>query len=153
MRLFVGILLFITCVAIGYLYAGKYGKVTKFFNDFLSFNNKLRLEIGFTKTPIIQIANSLEDNGDFNKCLKNKITSGKFDFKEKYLKSDEIEFLKIYLNNLDSGDINSQLKYLEEISLNLEKKLSSAKEEQKRYSALSIKLAFLIGLSALIIVL
>ena len=79
------------------------------------------------------------------------IKEHEFTFNKNYLNKEEIDFFKAYLTRLGSSDKFSQLSYLEEVGVQIDKRLSVATENEKKYKKLYLKLGFLLGLIAFII--
>ena len=65
----------------------------------------------------------------------------------------ELNDLNKYFKIIGSGDKDTQIEYLNAVSAQLSNKCVICEEEEKKYRSLYVKLGFLIGLIALIILL
>ena len=154
MRLIFGVICIILSVFLGNMFSEKYVKRKNFYSDFSGFNKKLKANVSFSKRSLLEIINSEDcSNSDFYALLKKYIDKREFDFTSKYLKTDELDFVKSYFDLI----ITSDDKTLEDfIDLNT-KKLNETYEisllNEKKYKSLYVKMGFLIGLIATIILL
>ena len=151
MRVILGIMLLLVCIFLGYILSQKFTKKRKFYSSFLVFNTNIKNEISFSQSTLIKIADKLDVKDDFNGCVYEFIKEHEFTFNKNYLNKEEIDFFKAYLSRLGSSDKFSQLSYLEEVGVQIDKRLSVATENEKKYKKLYLKLGFLLGLIAFII--
>ena len=151
MRVVLGVILLVLCVILGCVLASKYTRRRVFYNSFYEFNNILSNEVYFSQSTILQTLKKYEKSDDFTIIIKEYFNENKLNFDAKYLSNDEKEYFINYLKNVGSGDKRSQEKFLENVCEQIEKKLNAAKDEEKKYRSLYIKLGFLLGLIALII--
>lgn len=153
MKLLIGVMLLVLSTLIGYKLSEKYVLRKKFYKDFLTFNQVLTREISFMQGTIVSLVKGIDFDGDFTDLLNNYINTGEFKFEKKYLSTEEIEYLKKYLKIIGSGDKNTQLEFLGSVNFELNNKCATVNEDEKKYKTLYIKLGFLIGLIAMIILL
>jgi stage III sporulation protein AB len=99
----------------------------------------------------MNIANSLKNNSDFVVCLNEYLENKKFNFDKKYLSLEEKEFFRIYLSNIGIHDKATQMDYIAGIDGRIEEYYSNAKNDEKKYKTLYIKLGLLFGLMLFII--
>ena len=151
MKFFLGIILLILSTFIGYIFSEKYVKRRIFYQNFHFFNTELQKEISFSKKSILELIDNKNDN-DFMLAVFNYFNNNVSDFRLTYLKIEEIDFFKLYLNTIGGGDNTSQLQNLNVISLEIDKHLSEAENNEKKYKTLYVKIGFLIGLILLIII-
>lgn len=136
----------------GYLLANKFTDRKNFYNDFDVFNKKMIGEINFAKNSLPKIINSLCANSIFNDTLKKYIqNTNSYIFTYKFLSNDELDYFYDYLRNLGESDSITQLKFLKSVEEYLGEKNKSVNDEYKKYRPLYIKLGFLFGLIAFVI--
>ena len=153
MRLFLGIVLLLLSLFIGYCLSGKYYFRRIFYTDFYNFNTLFGQEIAFKQTTLVNLINNQSNNTDFYFLIKNKVLTESNEFCITYLTAQEKNFVYEYLEKIGKFDKNTQLEYLKNVSgIILEKQQNSIIDE-KKYKTLYIKLSFLIGLILLIVVL
>lgn len=151
MRIFIGILLLLLSIYLGYILSSKYRKRLSFFNSFYEFNNTVSNEVYFSQSTILQMLKNQEKEDDFIQNVKEYLQNKKLKFELKYLSNDDLEFFNNYLKKVGGSDKKTQEKFLENANVQIEKKLNAARDEEKKYRLLYIKLGFLVGLIALII--
>ena len=154
MRLLLGIILLIICVFIGYIKSNKYYLRKTFYIDFVNFNNTLKEEVFFRQGTIIDLLKKENSKNDFYKELNAVfIKNEKFNDAFSYLDKDEITYFKDYVNKIGAGDNAVQIKFLEGVSEQVEKKQNQSFLDNDKYKKLYIKLGFFIGLILFILVL
>ena len=151
MNLFVGITCVIVGTIIGKLLSEKFKKRKIFYNDFYSFNQRMINEVSFKQTPLQKII-SLEDS-TFYYYLEELIFNKNDEIYVSFLNSDENTFLKEYAQNIGVSDTYSQLVYLKSIDTQILNKMNCCIEDDKKYRKLYVKLGFLFGLIALVVIL
>ena len=153
MKIFLGVLVLILSTLIGYKLSEKYVLRKKFYTDFASFNEKLTREVSFLQTTILSLIKENEMVSDFSETLMVYIKEEKFIFSKKYLNEEEIEYFKKYLGVIGSVDRALQITFLNTVSYDLKGKLTVVADDEKKYKTLYLKLGFLTGLIALILLL
>lgn len=153
MNIFFGVLALIFCTYLGYRTSLKYVKRKNFFNDFAEFNKKLKNEVLFLQNTLVKITDKIDDGNDFNTCIKEYVKNKKYGFELNYLSADEKEFFDKYLGIIGKGDKTSQLQYLNSVDEKISALYVSASSEEKKFKTLYVKLGFLIGLMALVLLL
>ncbi len=155
MNLVLGVISLIFCTWLGYNLSKKFSKRREFYDDFSSFNYNLINEISFMQNslPII-IEKYKEKSSYFYKSLRDKVIN-KIDVNldNKIFSNEEIVFFNDYLRGLGKSDKKTQINFLENAKTYLKNISSKTTEEEKKYKSLYIKIGFLIGLIALIILL
>lgn len=151
MKIILGIFLFLTCILLGYILSLKFTKKRQFYSRFLEFNSNIKNEISFSQSTLMKIVDGLNVKSDFNECVERYFKQKTFIFDKNYLNKDEIDYFKAYLSKLGSSDKFTQLSFLDETGLKINKDLLIATENERKYKKLYIKLGFLLGLIALII--
>lgn len=121
----------LTTVAGTFLSANK-KKRMQIFAELYEFNEQLILTLKFTRASMEKIAEPFEFVPD--------ILDGK-----ELLNGSDGQFLKDYLNNLGKTDALSQVDYLNERKVILKKYKDESYTDYKKYSALYVKIFFLIG--------
>jgi len=155
MNFFLGIICIFICTFIGYLLSSKYKDRHIFYEDFYNFNNLLKNEISYTKNTIVEILNNYKNNdNDFYKIIIKCICEKKeFSFPVKYISDDEKIMFMEYVENIGMGDVDSQASFFDLSNNRIKDLLKSAKDEEKKYKNLYIKLGVLSGLVLFIILL
>lgn len=149
--LYICIVLFLTYI--GYFLSGKYRAAKKFYVDWEQFHQKFLTEAGYARRPLGEVIESFKDRGAFGAFLteygKRHVWEGKIDFFGK----EDNDFLREYFSFLGRTDFKAQKEYFDGVN----KKLSSARERAEkdavRYTDLYVKLGFLLGLIAVILLL
>ena len=153
MRLFLGIVILLFCLFLGYCLSGKYYLRRVFYSDFYNFNTLLGQEIAFKQTTIMNLITNQPNNSDFYCLLKKKVLAESFEVNITYLTLEEKSFVSEYLVKIGKFDKKTQLEYLKSINVIVLEKQQNSVLDEKKYKVLYIKLSFLIGLILLIIVL
>ena len=154
-KLFLGIIIVITCTLCGYLFSAKYRRRKQFFTQFFEFNERFISEISYYRRPLKECIARYAYKGEFSKMLerffyvvetKDNVTlfdgSNEFFF----LKQDEQRSIEDYFRMLGKGDSASQKIYFGARKDELQKWQSEAIITCKKYADLYIKLGFLFGL-------
>lgn len=153
MNVIVGIIFLLVCVFISYVLSCKYSDKTKFYQDFVAFNNKVISEISFSLNSIPKIIKNSSNDSPFYLVVADFVNNNSFNCNYKFLKESDKEYVKSYLDNIGKSDRETQLQYFKNINEELSNRVIDAKEDEKKYKSLFIKVGFLIGLIAFIIVL
>lgn len=154
MKLFLGIILLIICVFIGYIKSNKYYYRRVFYEDFLRFNDKLKQEVAFKQCTIKSILDSENIDTDFIACVKNVfLNNNEFSFNQSYLTENEIRYYSDYLSKIGVGDKSLQINFLQSVNEEVGKIQNQCVSDEIKYKKLYIKLGFFIGLILLILVL
>lgn len=151
MNIIAGTCVFLLSLFFSKLVSDKYAKRANFYREMYQFNKILQAEVLFSKATIKVIIDNLNDKTDFAFMLKeyfnNKIV--KTDFY--YLDMNERRFIENYLFSLGVGDEETQLKTIQSMGEQIIEKQKNSEIETKKYSAISVKLGFLTGITGLII--
>lgn len=148
MNIFIGVLFLIFCSVSGYFLSNKYVKKRKFYQDFSEFNKNLINGISFGKSSlkkILNTTNSKNNSSDFYKYVNEYIDNYDYRFDDNYLSEEEKTFFNDYLSSIGMNDRRTELNSLNSSAKVIEEKLLNAKEDEKKYRKLYIKLGFLIG--------
>ena len=108
------------------------------FSELYEFNEQLILTLKFTRSSIEKIAEPFK--------FVSEILDGK-----ELISGDEGQFLKDYIQNLGKTDALSQVDYLNERKLLLKKYKDDSFNDYKKYSSLYVKIFFLIGVMAAVL--
>lgn len=153
MRLFLGFIILLLCLFIGYCLSGKYYFRRVFYSDFSCFNTMFAQEIAFKQTTITNLIKNQKINTDFYLLLNNSVLGQEIKINCAYLTSDEKEFVYEYLKKLGKFDKETQLDYIKSVNEIIKEKKQVSVLEETKYKLFYLKLSFLIGLILLIIVL
>lgn len=152
MKLFVGLILLVLCTFLGYIQSGKYVDRRKYYNDFLSFINRLKQEVSFGQATIQEIIKNV-DNNDFYSLLDNFFRYNNNRISYSYLNDNDKNLFLDFVEKIGQSDSKTQLNYLNEIELIISNEYTKACENEKIYKKLYVKISFLVGLMLLILVL
>ncbi len=155
MKILLGIIFLVICTYIGYFLSKKYTIRKDFYCDFYNFNKKLKNEIDFAQKSIKEIISpNINSKSIFYKGVCDSVLENRLPQIDKNIFSqEEIVFFNTYLESIGGSDKNTQIKFLETAGVKIDESKIKCKEEEKKYKSLYIKLGFLIGLIALIIIL
>lgn len=153
MKLFFAIILLIISGAIGYYFSNKLVKRREMYETMREFNQAVKSEALFSQNSITKIINKYADGKDFYKLINNYTSIEKSTYSVKYLKKSELEFIKNYSLNVGRGNVESVIKYLNENEMIISNYLYEAKENEKKYKTLYLKMGILIGLILFILLL
>ena len=123
---------------IGSLLAANKKRRMQIFSELYEFNEQLILTLKFTRASIEKVAQPF--------TFVPEILDGK-----ELLLGDEGQFLKDYVQNLGKTDALSQVDYLNERKLLLKKYKDDSFNDYKKYSSLYVKIFFLIGVMAAVL--
>ncbi len=151
MKLLSAICALILCTLIGYILAQKFDKRYKFYSNFESFNKQVKNEVYFSQKTLIGILGCLDLEEDFNKIAFEHFNSKKIAFNYRYLTKEDEKFLLSYFNALGDSDRETQINFINLNQNEISDRVKNCLEERKKYYQLYIKLGFLIGLIAFIV--
>lgn len=164
LKILVGALFFVCCGYVGYGVNAYYRRRSSLLSELIGYIDALEKGISFLQTPLLNITSSyvadkksdaakmlsgyvgLLEKGEFSKqdCLKAVNT--------KLLTGYEKNLVAEMLYSLGRSDLDTQLSELSKYRANLSPIAESAKENYKKYGALSFKLGILAGLAAMLLV-
>ncbi len=155
MKLALGIIFLVGCTFLGYYFSRKYVIKREFYCDFYDFNKKIKSEISFAQKSLIEIVDkSSGRKGVFYSNICGFLNEKKdISLDKNIFSQEETDFFNSYLESLGGLDKKTQLDFLNDANEKLEKFKNDSKDEEKKYKSLYIKMGFLIGLIALIILL
>ena len=154
MKIFLGVILLIISTFVGYIKSSKFTFRRIFFDDFNTFNNKLKNEVAFKQGTIINLLQNENDNGDFMFGIKNVfINKESLSLKSNYLSDKEIKLYNDYISKIGTLDKVSQIEYLNSIEAEISSIKKQCIADEEKYKNLYIKLGFFVGLILLILVL
>lgn len=152
-KILLSIALVILCSGGGWALTRKYKFRKDFFYQMSLFNARLINEVSYTKMPIAAFIEKYTFSGDFGRLLqeiKAKGTSAE-GCNFSYLTQEDQSFVRDYFLMVGKSDAMSQKEYLSSIGAETERLRSESNEECKRRMNLYIRLGFLIGLIAAIV--
>ena len=154
MNIVLGLVIFLLCVIMAFVLSTKYVEKRKFYEDFLSFNDKLKVELSFTKLTLKKLMEGFNGRKTiFFNCATRYFDDKEMDLTVKWLRGEEKDYVKSYFSTIGTSDAVSQLEYVRNVDVELRKKYDDAKNEEKKYRQLYLRLGILIGLAGFIIVL
>ena len=152
MNIVFGLLLICVFTYLGKRYAVRYNIRRDFFADFYKFNGSMTAEMTFGRRTLTELEQKGRYQSPFALALKYCIDRAEPpDFKT-LLTPEENDFLENYFLGLGKSDGVTQLKMFESAEAPLKKYKDDAQEKAVKYSALSVRLSFLFGLMAFILI-
>jgi hypothetical protein len=137
----------------GYKYSLKYQDRKDFFIDLFSFNELMINEISFRKRTLLEINNKQNYKSRFSYVLNNYIENENSDKSQNgLLNNDEMDFIDNYFSMLGKSDSESQIKMLDTSKTIIKKYMDESTELAKKYTNLCVKLSFLFGLIAFLLI-
>ena len=94
-----------------------------------------------------------EKRSDLAKFIEEVIIYGRQQVKPEFLTQKETDFICDILTSLGRADKDTELQQVKHFQFLVNSKLATAKETKEKYSALSIKISFLIGLLLVVLLL
>lgn len=154
MNFALGVVALIVCVIVALVLSNKFVERKKFYGDFNTFNKRLTSEISYSQASILSLIDEYKDkNTLFFNNLRLYFENNDLKLTSKHIKKDEIDYFLIYLKTIGTSDKNTQLEFLNGVNSYLEKHVEESIADEKKYRALYVKLGFLFGIMALIILL
>lgn len=152
-NIFIGILIILVFTLCGYKYSLKFNDRKELFKDMFSFNEVMINEISFRKRTLIEIHKNKKYNSKFDSILNLYIDKMDIDLSESgLLKIEEIDFIDNYFSMLGKSDSDSQIKLLDTSKSIIKKYMDESSEQAKKYVGLCIRLSFLFGLVAFLLI-
>lgn len=153
MNIVLGLIVLVACVGVGYACANKYVVRKEFFNDFFEFNKTLKNEISFSMKKLDEIICKNDNKRSFYKCLIEYLNTKELELGQAYLTIAEKEFLVNYFDSIGKSDRETQINFLNGVTVEIKDRLDVASADEKKYKTLYLKMGFLIGLLIFIILL
>jgi hypothetical protein len=149
----IGILALILCYLISINFSSKYEMRRKFYEELYHFNNKLKIEVAYSKRTILSIISEekgiiaplLLDYFNNNKTLNNNEC--------RFLKERDVVFFNNYLEIMGKHDATTELNQVEIFHLEIEGILTTCREEEKKYKPLCVKIGISFGLILFVLLL
>ena len=138
---------------LGYLFSIKYGQTKEFWDKFTFWHKKIKTEIAFSQNSLYEIFEESKKPDPFSDYVKEYVRGANVPNKPSYLSEEEINFVDRYLQNLGTTDKESQLNLLNSMEFELGQFYQKAENKNKIYRTLYVKLGFLFGLIAFILLL
>jgi len=154
MNVLIGIIFICISTFVGHNISLKYVKRKKFYLDFNTFNKTLTTELNFSKSTLKSIFSNFENkNGDFYSYFSGLYDNENKKINLEYLSNDEKQFIKDYFLSISDADSETLKNYVGLSGAKINDCLKLATNDEKKYRTLYLKLGFLIGLIALIVLL
>ena len=144
-------------IFIGYLFSKKYTKRAKFFQTLASICHKFEIEICYSRERLKNLFLSLDEKQknalcgiDKNFC--NYLQSEGGLEKENlfaginFLKESEKDVIFLFFKSLGRSDVQSQSKEIKQFQKSFEELSNQARDENKKYGTLSIKMGIVFAL-------
>ena len=126
--------------------------VKKFFEALKAFNVDLISDVGLYYTPLKAKLSDLNERVDGAIDGYEKIFSGETFFcNDRRLDIEQRKFVSDYVNSLGKFDEEGQIRYQDKTDVVIDGFLKKSEEIYSKYSALSSRLAFCLGLTVFII--
>ncbi len=155
-------LLFMICVAVGYMCSLKYKKRQKFFSSLIILAEKLDVEINFSRERLKKLIEEVDISQKKNLCNIDQNYIEYLDgscelsmeqlFKNiSILKPSEKDLILMFFKNLGRSDVENQSKEIKSYVKRFESFSASADTENKKYGSLCTKLGIVAGLFIVVI--
>ena len=144
-----GTISIILCVLLGKKSSNIFRKKAKLYKELYLFNNKFLVETKYRKREIDKLINELNNN-DLKQILYS--LNNDCEININYLKTDEIEEICNYFNEITYLNSNSIKGYLENINSILYEKMIESEKNMNKFCPLYLKLGFMGGLVLFIMV-
>ena len=152
-KIVLGVLFVATSSIIGLRLTERKRFVKDFFQKLKSFNLELSADVGLYYTPLSEkLKIFCLDSDDSIKGYECIMNGEEFVCRDKRLSKDQRLFVSGYVNSLGKFDEEGQIKFLEKTDERIDGYLSASKETFAKYSALSFKLSFCLGLVIFILI-
>jgi len=142
---------------IGYRLYKKDKEKENYFSALKSLANSLICDIKFAKTEIGELIKNFQNNNELFVLHKNQyldgLNSGKIDFDKKWLKNEQYYVVSNFFYNLGRYDTETQIYQIEGAKEKINDYLMESAEKNKRFNKMKIKLGFMFGLAAGILIL
>lgn len=154
MNIVFGIVCIIISTYLGYYLSKKYVKRRDFYYCFNNFNKDLKVQVGFSKNSIKKIYENIkEKDNDFYKKMGTYFNSNNENCDLRYLRAEENKYLDLYFNSITNIDDKTLLKFIETNEKKIIDCYENAVNDEKKYRSLYIKIGFIVGLIAMVILL
>ena len=155
-------IMFLACVAVGYMSSIKYKKKVAFYSALIMLAQKLDVEINFSRERLKKLIESFDEKSKNNLLGVDKafieylekggeLTSERLFGKNSLIKNDEKEIVTIFFKNLGRSDVENQTKEIKNSISRFEKLLADATNDNKKYGTLGTKLGLIAGLAIAIL--
>lgn len=162
LKFFIGVAIVAFASGCGYVLSGKYRKRKAFFSQFHTFNERFLNEISYYRRPVEAFAAAYVYQSEFETLLQAFFSGLKeasanerkvLDLSDwSFLTAEEKQMTENYFQMLGKGDVASQKGYFSSVQSTLKGLAEETEKAAKRYEDLYIKLGFLCGLLALILI-
>ena len=127
--------------------------IKNFFETLKAFNVELSADVGLYCTPLKEKLFELNEKTDKAIDGFEKIFGGETFFcNDQRLNGEQRKFVSDYVNSLGKFDEKGQIKYQDKTDIIIDGFLTKSNEVFSKYSALSSRLAFCLGLTVFIII-
>lgn len=156
------LIVFCACVMVGFIISNRFSKRKKFFESLIAFADKLSVEINFSRERLRVLIenfdagnkkNLLSIDQKFLDYLDKKcdLTVEDIFGKNDLLKSEEKEFVLLFLKTLGRSDVENQTKEIQSFISRFNEMKAVCDADHKKYGSLSMKLGIIAGLFCAII--
>jgi len=136
---------------LGYFFSEKYRRRKKFMAQLYSFNERFISELSYERRPLKEFFSKYEYKGDFLKLLEGYLEK-KPECSFPFLTADDINYVNGYFSSLGKGDAYEQSGYFTAQRDSLSSLKEESERDEKKYGGLYIKLGFLAGLAAAVVI-
>ncbi len=156
------LLVFIACVAVGFIVSNRFTKRKKFWTSLIAFADKIAIEINFSRERLRVLIENFDTANRKNLLgidikfieyldKKSELTTDFLFDKNELLKPDEKDLVLLFFKTLGRSDVENQTKEIKSFSERFNELKMQSDNEQKKYGALSMKLGIIAGLFCAII--
>jgi len=116
-----------------------------------SFNERFLTELSYERCPLDEFFAKYSYKGDFLKMLES-YSSKNFNCSFSFLSPDDVNYLNGYFSALGKGDAYAQNGYFTAQRKSLAAMKEDSEKNEKKYGGLYVKLGFLAGLAAVVVI-
>lgn len=151
-KIFLSVVLIALCTVFGKVLTVKYSQRKVFYYNLFLFNERMINEVSYTKMPLAAFEKKYKFEGDFEKIIHKKANGESVaEYNLSYLSDDDKRYVYDYLQMVGKSDSASQKAYLLSVRQEAERLKTESEKEYKKYFNLYVKLGFLFGLVAVIL--
>ena len=143
------------CVWFGVAYSKKLHARYSIFHDLYQFLKVYEDNLSFRQDNLKDLVSRfIEDNkSDLSNIINTILIQGQAEQKNDYLTTKELVFIQDVLSSLGRSDKDTELQQVRHLQFMVNSRVQTAKATKEKYSTLSIKIGFLIGLLLVVLLL
>lgn len=152
LKIILAVLIVAFATYVGYFLSEKYRRRKSFMAQLFSFNERFLSELSYSRRPLKEFFKEYSYKGDFLKLLNNYSSGGIEESALSFLTADEKSYVGAYFGILGRGDAYAQSGYFAAQKQFIAEYKQGSEADAKKYCSLYIKIGFLAGLAAVVII-